>query len=159
VAQIKWDDTAFRAECEDVTMDRLFTCAKVIAADAKRILAGKLKGDWREHGPYGGYLPGRRSIRLGKKPVPYEYGSGASWTARYHGAMVDTIRAVRKKDSASRNVWIMAGNFNVWWALQLEFGRGAWKGKAKPFLRPALNGASSSCRGILEGGAIGSEEV
>jgi hypothetical protein len=73
--------------------------------------------------------------------------------------MVDTIRVVRKHGSSERNVWVMAGNYNTWWALQLEYGRGAWMGKAKSFLRPALNAASSNSKikGILEGGAISGE--
>ena len=112
-------------------MSRIEKAAEVIRDDAKRILEGKLKGKWKEHGPY-------------KK--------GASWTAREKGAMVKTIRVVRSRNPQVKNVWVMAGNYNVWWALQMEYGRGGWKGGRKSFMRPAMKGAESRVIAILEGG-------
>lgn len=154
---LNWNTAAFEAECIHMTMDRLEVCANVIRDDAKRILGGKLKGGWKEHGPY------QRRYKSSKhKGGLVDYfggGGGSSWTERRHGAMIGTIRVARSKDPTVRNIWVMAGNFNVWWAQQLEFGHGAWRGKAKPFLRPAFQGAPSRCRGILEGGAIGSVEI
>jgi hypothetical protein len=147
VSNINIDLSKYDSEFHEEAMQRLMAAADVVRDDAKRILAGKLKGDWKEHGPYKSY----RSKAEGRR-VPY---SGSSWTARYKGAMVETIRTVRSKDLSKKNVWVMAGDFNTWWAVQLEFGRGAWKGGAKPFLRPALHGASSRIIGILENGAIG----
>jgi hypothetical protein len=81
----------------------------------------------------------------------------ALWTERHPGEMRDTIRTVRRRDEslnfdASRdNVRVYAGNFADWWATQMEFGRGKWKGGAKPFLRPALWGSESKVRSIIEG--------
>ena len=157
---INWNTAAFEAECVGVTMDRLEVAARVIAADARQILGGKLKGGWKEHGPYKSYFRKHRSTRHGRgQPRERVFYEGDSWTERRHRALVATIRVVRKNDSSCRNIWIMAGNYNVWWALQTEYGRGGWKGGAKPFLRPAMKNAPSSCRGILEGGAVAAEEI
>jgi hypothetical protein len=68
------------------------------------------------------------------------------------GALVATIRVVRKKGDPTRNIWIMAGNYKTWWAVQTEYGRGGWKGGAKAFLRPAMAKAPATIKAILEGG-------
>ena len=86
----------------------------------------------------------------------YPAQSGA-WTARHPGEMRETIRTVRRRvespgfDLAHDNVRVYAGNYLAWWAPQREFGRGKWKGGAKPFLRPALWGSESKVRAIIEG--------
>ena len=133
---IKWDTAAFEKECRNVTMDLLMVAAWEIAYKARKILASK----------------GNKGIN---RPMATgtQTNAGQTWTARQAGAMVKTIRAVRKKGDMSRNVWIMAGNYNTWWALQLEYGRGAWKGGAKPFMRPAMAGAPATIKFVLESGA------
>jgi len=138
---INWDTAAFEKECVGVTMDLLMEAARLIVADAKRILSSKGNKGINRPVTRGSYAKGK-----------YHY-AGQSWTARQAGAMVKTIRAVRKKGDTSRNIWIMAGNYNTWWALQLEYGRGAWKGGAKPFLRPAMANAPSKIKMVLESGA------
>jgi len=131
---INWNTAAFEKECIGVTMDLLMVASRLIVADAKSILSSK----------------GNKGIN---RPVYRKGGSaGQYWTERRAGAMVETIRAVRKKGDTSRNIWIMAGNKKTWWALQLEYGRGDWKGGAKPFLRPAMAKAPGHIKSILEGG-------
>ena len=150
------DLSKYDSEFFEVAMNRVEAAACVIRDDAKRILRGKLTGmttihrktslgftldiqiPWKEHGPYKG---------------------GAIWTERTKGAMVDTIRVTRSKNKKVKNVLVIAGNFKTWWAMQLEYGRGAWRGGAKSFMRPAMKGAESKIIGILEGGVAGSEEV
>lgn len=130
---LNWNTAEFEAHCIGVTLDRLEVAAQIIADDMKNILTGQVKGNWREHGPYGG-------------------GSAPLWTARRHGALAKTIRVVRRKNDASRNIWIMAGNWAVWWALQTEYGRGGWKGGRKSFMRPAMKKAGAAIQTALEGG-------
>jgi hypothetical protein len=131
---IRWNTEAFEKECVGVTMDLLEVAAKLVVLDAKNILQSK----------------GNKGFR---RP-PYKKGAGAGqpWTARNQGAMIKTIRAVRKHGDPNRNIWIMAGNKVTWWAIQLEYGRGAWKGEAKPFLRPAMANAPRHIKSVLESG-------
>lgn len=131
---INWNTTEFEAKCLNVGMDRLEAGAKIIRDDAKRILASKIKG-----------------------PPVTRPAKGPAWTERKPGSMIETIRVVRKKDPSVRNIWIMAGNRDVWWATQLEYGRGEWKGGPKPFLRPAMKGAASAIKAIMENGSGGTE--
>ena len=149
---INWNTSAIEVECINASMDRLEAAAYIIRDDARSILRGKLKGNWKEHGPYKTYRNKKQH-----KFMAYSGGEGSIWTARTHGAMIKSIRVSRLKDSAARNIWIMAGDFKTWWAVQLEYGRGKWQGKAKSFLRPALSNAPSKIRGVLEGGATGRE--
>lgn len=132
MAEIKWDIEEFVSGCKDISMDRLEKAADLIRDDMKSILKGKLKGRWTEHGPYKKY--------------------GQIWTERMKGAMVDTIRVVKKKDSGSRNIWIMAGTFKTWWATQMEYGNGDWIGGPRSFMRVALKKAPITCKGVLENG-------
>ena len=77
------------------------------------------------------------------------------WTERSRGAMRNTIRRVEKHGEEgfkSTNIRIIAGNRKTWWATQMEFGRGGWKGGAKPFMRPALRRTKSQVQSILENG-------
>jgi len=146
---IGWNTEAFQAACVGVTMDRLEEAAHIIADDMKSILGGQLTGmqkisgkdstryiPWEEHGAY----------ETGKD-------AGKTWTERQKRAVIATIRVVRKKDSSSRNIWIMAGNFKVWWALQMEYGRGGWHGGRKSFIRPAMTKAPGVIQTCLESGA------
>lgn len=126
---INWNTAAFESACGRVGMDRLEAAARVIVADAKQILKGKIKG-----------------------PPITRHGQKEVWMERDPGALVNTIRVVRKKGDPGRNVWIMAGNYKTWWALQTEYGRGGWKGGAKSFLRPAMRNAPSSCKAVFESG-------
>lgn len=131
----KWNTSDFEKRCKGVGMDRLEKACWAIADEAKRILRSKIKGP-----------PITRPVPPGRTDV---------WMERTPGAMVDTIRVVRRKGDTSRNVWIMAGNYKTWWAKQMEYGRGGWKGGAKSFLRPALRRAKSlaGVRSALESGA------
>jgi hypothetical protein len=135
MAQIKWDVEPFLRECGITGMARLKAAAKIIANDARRILASKIEGPPISHPPY----------KSGKD-------KGAYWTEREAGAMLKTIRVVTKNDAASRNVWIMAGTDKTWWAIQMEYGHGEWRGGARSFLRPALKNAPNTCKEIIENG-------
>ena len=148
MAHINWNTAEFEAQCIGVTLDRLEVAAQIIADDMKAILAPQLTGHtiiktknggvaivpWQEHGAYA----------TGKN-------AGEIWTERYKKKMLGTIRAVRKKDSNARNIWIVAGNFKTWWALQMEYGRGGWHGKKKSFMRPAMRRAGVAIQTALEG--------
>ena len=80
-----------------------------------------------------------------------EPSSGPLWTAREIGGMMRSIRVSRSHDASVPNVRVYAGNFAAWYAIQMEFGRGRWKGGARPFLRPALHTGESVVRSIIEG--------
>lgn len=124
MAFVKWNTATFEDEIARATIDGLEAIANKIRDDAKTILKQKISAS--------------KTPKI-TRPV-YKRGvyAGQAWTAREPYALVDTIRVVKKRDSNERNVWIMAGNKVVWWAIQTEYGRGGWKGGAKPFLRPAL---------------------
>jgi hypothetical protein len=111
--------------------------------------------------------PPRKHFVLNGHLEPESPNSSARlWTERTPGAMRNTIRVVHKfehGDMKYSNIWVSvgapkawdvrvyAGNFATWWALQMEYGFGGWKGGAKPFLRPALHESESKVRDILEG--------
>lgn len=133
-----WHPEAYDGEIVGASMERLRKAAIVVrdAARAKaKVYVGKL------HGPY----------RTGKY-------AGKVWTARDTDNLLKTIRVVEKNDGngfameAYKNVWVMAGNYKTWYAQQVEYGRGGWKGGAHPFLRPALNQNKDRIRSILENG-------
>lgn len=130
---IGWNAQPFIDACAGVSMDRLEEAAHIIAEDAKRILAAQIHP---LHPPYAITRHGQREI----------------WMERDPGALIETIRVVRKRDSSSRNIWIMAGNYKTWWALQAEYGRGGWKGGRKSFIRPAMANAPAAIQACLEGG-------
>jgi len=150
MARVNFNFAQYDKEIINASLDRVEAAAIVIRDKARVILSGKLKGNWKEHGVYKRYW--RKGNPKGEW-IPY---TGSSWTAREKGAMVKTIRVVRKP--GKNNVWVMAGNYNTWWAVQLEYGRGAWRGGAKSFIRPALAGSKDEIRVALEGGAIDSSE-
>ena len=77
------------------------------------------------------------------------------WMEREPGAMRKTIRTVEKsgaKGLLGRDVRVYAGNKKTWWAIQMEYGHGGWKGGAKPFIRPAMRGAPAAIKVAMEGG-------
>jgi len=87
-----------------------------------------------------------------RRPV---YGKGKDkgkiWTARDMDIMAKTIRVVRRDDK--KDVRLYVGNFKTWWAVQMEYGRGAWKGGPKSFLRPAVAASRSRMQVVLESGS------
>jgi len=129
---VNWNPQEKIPEIARAGMEVLTECCEIIVNDAKVNLASILKGNWTEHGPY----------KTGKY-------AGKTWTARYKKDMVKTIRLVKKKDSATRNIWIMAGHFNTWWAVQMEYGHGQWKGGPRSFFRKAIHGAMPKIKVLL----------
>jgi hypothetical protein len=157
---INWKTQPFIDACVGVSMDRLEEAANIIRDDMKQILTSQVEHKWKEHGPYTRrHQKKRKRDKSGKFTssdqgplVNLTGGFGPLWTARRYGALAKTIRVVRKKDSVSRNIWIMAGNWAVWWALQTEYGRGDWAGGRKSFIRPAMAKAPAAIQTCLEGG-------
>jgi hypothetical protein len=134
----------------DASMERLRKAAEVVRDKARficKVYVGKL------HGPY----------TAGKY-------AGKVWTARDTDNLLRTIRVVESKTRTSefnsntgavikfRNVWVMAGNYKTWYAQQVEFGRGGWKGGAHPFLRKALYSSREKMISILRGDEEGGTE-
>ena len=81
--------------------------------------------------------------------------SGQYWTEREIGALRRTIRVTEKigpKGLEGRDVRVIAGNRKTWYAVQVEYGRGGWKGGAHPFLRPAISGRKAEVQHIIENG-------
>lgn len=135
----KWDTEFFHDALNRVesaadvirNLARVKLKASIASARGK---ANSLAGErWKEHGPYA-------------------TGNTASYTARYHKEMVNTIRTVRSKNPAVKNIWVMAGAYDPWWALQLEYGHGGWKGGKKSFFRPAIKESESEIISICENG-------
>ena len=157
---LNWNAAAFEAECINVGMDILEETANLLADEMEATLLSKTTGNWREHGPYlRHYVKKRKRDKSGRfttsdqgKQVDYSHGFGPLWTARRHDALAKTIRVTRKHDLATRNVWIIAGNWAVWWALQTEFGKGGWQGGRKSFIRPAMAKAPQVLNVVLESG-------
>lgn len=132
---VNWNPEEKIPEIARAGMEVLEEACSIIVQDAKVNLVAALRGNngkWKEHGPY----------KSGKY-------AGKSWTARYMGSMVKSIRLVKKHDPKSRNIWIMAGNYNTWWAVQMEYGHGAWKGGRRSFFRSAIMGAMPKIRMLL----------
>jgi len=127
-------------------MDRLEKAGDVIRDQARANLRNhsKIHYKWREHGPY----------KTGKS-------AGEDWTARHYYDMEKTVRTVRQYDEKiglsrvfgrNRNIRIYAGKKEIWYAKQMEYGRGGWKGGRRSFFRPALNRTRNQVRGIIENG-------
>ena len=87
-----------------------------------------------------------------RRPV-YKTGkdAGKLYTARDFDIMAKTIRVVEKKGES--NIRLYVGNYKTWWALQMEYGRGNWKGGPRPFLRKAVRQSRGNIHAILESGA------
>lgn len=140
-----WNPEEFAPEILGNCMERIEK-AGIVVRDAARSKMVGFKYTWKEHGPY----------QSGKS-------RGKIWTARDYEALKKTIRVTKKKDSVlnsgfgfraakSMNVWIMAGNYKTWYAVQVERGRGGWKGKAHPFLRAAFRESIPQIKYIVENG-------
>lgn len=134
-----------------VGMDRLEKAAGIVQLNAILKLKGLINETYPEHGPYKRHWM-KAKPKIGREAGWSESSGGSPWTARHYRMMAQTIRVVRKRDPNVRNIWIMAGNYVTWWALQMEYGRAGWKGGAKSFLRPALKGSTLQIIAILESG-------
>ena len=145
--RVEWHPEEITAEIEQEAIRRLEAAAAVIRDKAKANLSKLVTGMQKIAGKYSTrYIPW-------EEHGPYKKG-GESWTARYHDKMVDTIRlSPHDVNVETQSVRIIAGNYNTWWAKQMEYGNGEWRGGAKPFLRPAMRGARSEIQSVLESGA------
>lgn len=135
MARIAWDISEKIPELRKLGMVRLKEAAEIIQEEAKIILASRIKGPSITHPAY----------KTG------EY-AGVEWTEREAGAMLKTIRVVSKYNASDRNVWIMAGNDKTWWAVQMEYGKGDWRGGKRSFLRSAINKSIPKIKILIENG-------
>jgi len=135
MARITWDVSEKIPELRLLGMERLKEAAEIIKDEAKRILKSKMKG-----------APINRPV--------YKTGdyAGQYWTEREYGAMIRTVRVVAKRGATGREVRIYAGNSKTWWATQMEYGRGGWKGGPRSFLRPAINKSIPKIKQLIENG-------
>jgi len=104
-------------------------CGEILRNEAKAHLRPKLNLNWIPHGP----PPG-----------------GEIWKGREdYAEMINSIRVVRKRDTKSRNIWVMAGNYKTWWAVQMEYGRAGWKGGPRSFFRKAMRTSIPKIHALL----------
>ena len=130
MAEIKFDFEQYDGQIAKASMERLRKGAEAIRGAAKaKCIVGTVN----------------RPLKPGQ---PY-------WMERTPGAMRETIRVSEKQGKQgleNRDVWIIAGNKKTWWATQMEFGRGGWKGGRKSFMRPALRSTKHEVQNIIENG-------
>lgn len=157
---IGWNPEKYITDIANASMEDIEDASKIIVTQMKAELWGQVTGmttviqkdmhgnvkgtrtfPWKEHGRY---QTGKNKDKI--------------WTARHSKrAMVDSIRYVKKKDAFSNlfigvknyNIWIMAGNFKTWWAVQMEYGHGKWKGGAKPFFRSGINKSKGAVNALI----------
>jgi hypothetical protein len=156
MAKIDIDLQKYDGEFKKAGMERVERAAAAIRDEARALITiGKITR-----------VPGRRKYRnkaghLVESPTP------PIWMERTPGGMKKTIRVVKKKqfdnvmqmDVGSGTFWIegkdvrvYAGNYKTWYATQMEYGRGKWRGGPRSFMRPALKRAEALVRMIIEGG-------
>ena len=116
-------------------MNRLRKVAENIRDSAKGELRAQISETYKQHGAY----------KTGQS-------AGKQWTARHYGGMLGTLRVVELYDKSNRNIRVYAGNKDVWWAKQMEYGRAGWKGSRKSFLRAAIRKTKSRNEGIIKNG-------
>lgn len=132
-------------ELRNLALNRMEKAGNVIRDEARAIVNShgttkRTQHRWREHGPY----------RTGKD-------AGKDWTARHYFDMEKTVRTVRKNQNYGtnwgvNNVRIYAGNREIWYAKQMEYGRGGWRGGRRSFLRPAIRRSAAKVKQVIENG-------
>ena len=131
---LNWNIQRVIPEIAKAGMVTLEDCANIFRNEARSHLRPQLVLNWTPHGP----PPG-----------------GEIWKGREdYAEMLNTIRVVKKYSAGAlfgktRNIRIYAGNYKVWWALQMEYGRGGWKGGARSFFRKAIRTSKPKIRTLL----------
>jgi hypothetical protein len=126
---LNWNVQRTISEISKAGMPVLKECADIFRDEAKANLRPILVLNWKPHGP----PPG-----------------GDIWKGREdYAEMLNTIRVVEKRDSKARNIRIYAGNYKTWWAVQMEWGRGGWKGGPRPFFRKSIQTSAPKIRALL----------
>jgi len=120
-----WNPKVADKQIYSNAMDRLESAALVVKARAEHLC------------PVG--TESRPMYKTGKF-------AGKPWTARDAGALKKTIRVVRKYGDEHLNVWVIAGNRNVYYAHIVEF--------YTPFLRPAFYGSKSEIQTVIRQGTM-----
>jgi hypothetical protein len=112
-------------------MNRLDKCAELLKTNTKAKLASAV----------------RHSIsRPAYKSGPY---AGKTWTAREAGALLKTVRVVKKHGSNARNVRVYVGNYEVYYGKIFEY---SVPPKGHAFFRPAISQSKSGMKNIIERG-------
>jgi len=157
---VNWNPQAALQEISDVSMEVLEEACQIIVAEMKSTLYPQIIGmNTRNTKDKHGNVTGTKTY-LRKEHGPYKSGKNAGkiWTARDDRfAMIKSIRYVKKKEDFSnlfagikhRNIWIMAGNYKTWWATQMEYGHGQWRGGARPFFRVGINKAMPKIAALI----------
>ncbi len=128
-----WKPSLADAEIIPNAMERLEAAGRVLAEKTRANLRAK--------------------IRVGNISRPVAKSgkyAGKSWTARNPGALLKTVRVVRKKGDTARNVWVMVGNYDVYYGQMFEYATDPKKGGA--FFRPAIAQSKSGMKDALENG-------
>ena len=152
MAEIEFKFEQYDGQLAKSCMKRLRKAGHVIADAAKKRVA--IQDAYYRYPTKSGGVKIVPAIREGKPKF---------WMERSRGAMRKTIRVVEERDVEGslgagtgaligRDVWVMAGNKKTWWAVQMEFGAGDWKGGPRPFLRPALHASKARVQQIIENG-------
>jgi len=149
MAKIDFDLQKYDGEFKKAGMQRLTECAEVIRDKARDLVViGTVTR-----------VPGRRRfVNAEGHLVPST--NPPIWMERTPGAMKKTIRVVRREEVVDfspkdDNVRVYAGNYKTWYAVQMEYGHGQWRGGPRPFMRKAIAAAQSAIRSIIEGGGYG----
>lgn len=96
----------------------------------------------------GGYVQLQAILKC---PVGADVPKGkGKWSGRKKGDLRRTIRVVRLDGDPKLNIRVYAGNKEVYYAPFVEYG--TVKMPAKPFMRPAINGAGAEIMAIMENG-------
>jgi hypothetical protein len=129
MARIQWNIEEYEQMFHKAGMDRVQDCAVYLDHKLKTNVIRSYKN---------------------RRPV-YKTGkdAGKLWTARDMDIMAKTVRVVTRPGKL--NVWVMIGTFKTWWALQMERGRGDWKGGPIPFIRKSIAESRDGIRAICEG--------
>lgn len=153
MGEVKFNFEQYDGQIAKACMERLRKAAEVIA-DEMRNKYDQLDIEGMRH------IGGMRFRSSSFFHGPYRTGAyaGVFWTARIPRAMRDTIRVREKKEQSGisvlvgRDVRVYVGNKKTWWAIQMEYGRGGWKGGRKSFVRPALRSSKAAVQRIIANG-------
>lgn len=128
-----WKPSLADAEIIPNAMERLEAAGRVLAEKTRANLRAK--------------------IRVGNISRPVAKSgkyAGKSWTARNPGALMKSVRVVRKKGDRDRNVWVMVGNKEVYYGQAFEYATDPKRGGA--FFRPAIAQSKSGMEDAIKNG-------
>lgn len=122
----------------EIVMNRLERIGDVLAYQVKSTLRTQIKNPNYSRPPY----------KSGKY-------AGRWWTARDAGALLDSVRVVKRKQDIKRghrNVWVIAGNSKAYYAPIYEYSKNPARGKK--YFRPSISRAMPRMKAILSKGSV-----